>query len=119
VTAPLPDAVRSRVVGLVADALGRMEPEQLPASLKRVAAFTPARRARLAGTQIAGVVARDETFRERVAVQVRAEVPELARALYDREDAEHGEPAGVDGHAAPAKHWDHGSPGSWRPRPSS
>jgi predicted RNA-binding protein with PIN domain/Skp family chaperone for outer membrane proteins len=92
VTAPLPDPVRSRVVALTADALGRMEPEHLPASLKRVAAFAPARRARLAGTQIAGVLAQDDGFRERVAVQVRAEVPDLVRALDAPEDSSQPDP---------------------------
>ncbi len=82
-TAPdrLPGAVRSRVVGLAADALGRLEPDQLPSALKRVASFTPARRARLAAAQIAAAVAQDETFRERVATQVRDLLPDLARSL--------------------------------------
>jgi predicted RNA-binding protein with PIN domain len=81
VSAPLPDPVRTRVVGLAADAIGRMDPQQLPSSLRRVAAFTPARRARLAGSQIAGALEADDAFRERVAVQVRAQVPDLVRAL--------------------------------------
>lgn len=80
-TAPLSGVVRARVVGLAADALGRMDTQQLPASLRRVASFAPARRARLAATQIAGVLAEDDGFRERVAVQVRAEVPDLVCAL--------------------------------------
>jgi len=86
-TAPMSGAVRARVVGLAADALGRMDAQQLPPSLRRVAGFTPARRARLAATQIAGVLAEDDGFRERVAVQVRAGVPDLVRALEDDEAA--------------------------------
>jgi predicted RNA-binding protein with PIN domain/phage shock protein A len=80
---PLPDVVRSRVVALAADSLGNMPVEQLPASLKRVASFAPGRRAKLAGTQIAGVLETDETFRNRLAVQVRARVAELAQALEE------------------------------------
>lgn len=80
---PLPDAVRARVVALAADALSRLAVEHLPASLKRVASFAPARRARLAGNQIAAVLETDEAFRERVALQVRATTPELARALEE------------------------------------
>lgn len=80
---PLPEAVRTRVVALAADALGAMPVDQLPASLKRVASFAPNRRARLAGTQIAGVIETDDEFRGRLAVQVRARVPELAHALDD------------------------------------
>ena len=80
---PLPDLVRARVVALAADALGSLPAEQLPASLKRVASFAPNRRAKLAGTQIAGVLETDETFRERLAEQVRARVNELAQALEE------------------------------------
>jgi predicted RNA-binding protein with PIN domain len=80
---PLPDAVRSRVIILVADALGRLPAEHLPPALKRVAAFARNRRARLAGSQIAGVLETDDAFRERVATQVRTQTPELAQALED------------------------------------
>lgn len=81
---PLPDAVRARVVALAAQALGRMPGEHLPPALKRVASFAPARRARLAGSQIASVLETDEDFREHLAVQVRLQVPELAHALDSR-----------------------------------
>jgi predicted RNA-binding protein with PIN domain len=80
---PLPEAVRLRVVALAADALGSMPADQLPAALKRVASFAPGRRAKLAGTQIAGVLETDETFRDRLAIQVRARVAELAQALEE------------------------------------
>ncbi len=78
---PLPEIVASRVVALAADALGRLAVEHLPASLKRVAAFTPARRARLARSQIAGVLESDPEFRGHVATQVRAGRAELAAAI--------------------------------------
>ncbi len=80
---PLPEVVRARVVALAAESLGAMPADQLPASLKRVASFAPGRRAKLAGTQIAGVIETDETFRGRLAVQVRARAGELAQALDD------------------------------------
>ncbi|HEX6486685.1 MAG TPA: NYN domain-containing protein [Nocardioidaceae bacterium] len=80
---PLPDLVRARVVALAADSLGSMPADQLPPALKRVASFAQARRAKLAGTQIAGVLETDETFRERLALQVRAHVAELAEALEE------------------------------------
>jgi predicted RNA-binding protein with PIN domain len=79
----LPEAVRARVLGLAAEALGKMAPENLPASLKRVASFAPARRARLAGSQIAGVLESDEQFRERLATQVQAISGELGKALLE------------------------------------
>ena len=79
----LPEAVRARVIGLAAEALGKMAPDQLPASLRRVASFAPARRARVAGTQIAGVMESDEQFRERLATQVEELTGELGRALLE------------------------------------
>ncbi len=77
----LPEPVRARVVALTADALGRLEQERLPTSLRRVAAFAPARRARLAASQIAAVLELDPEFRDRVASQVRERLPGLAEAL--------------------------------------
>ena len=91
----LPEAVRSRVVGLASDALASLEPTTLPAPLRRVASFAPARRARLAATQIAAAVAQDAAFRERVAVQVRAALPDLCLALDRGEPPAAADPAEV------------------------
>jgi predicted RNA-binding protein with PIN domain len=79
--APLPEAVRQRVVSLAADALGRMPADQIPAALKRVAAFAPGRRARLAGSQIASILESDAEFREHLGLQVRVAAPAIATAL--------------------------------------
>ena len=79
----LPEAVRTRVLGMCAEALGTMAPEHLPASLKRVASFAPARRARLAGSQIAGVLESDAQFRDRLVTQVQALSGELGSALLE------------------------------------
>ena len=65
----LPEAVRARLVSLVAASLGDVTP--LPAALKQVAGFAPARRARLGATAIMTELERDDELRERVAVQVR------------------------------------------------
>jgi predicted RNA-binding protein with PIN domain len=81
--APLADSVRTRVLALAAEALGRLEPDQVPVSLRRVASFTPARRARLAASQIAAVLSLDDDFRSRVADQVRTVLPDLSQALDD------------------------------------
>jgi predicted RNA-binding protein with PIN domain len=67
--ADLPEPVRARVVVLAADALPQVTP--LPAALRRVAEFAPARRARLGGSAIAAAFDDDEV-RERVATQVAA-----------------------------------------------
>ena len=65
----LPEAVRARLVSLVAASLADVSP--LPASLKQVAGFAPARRARLGASAIMSELERDDELRERVAVQVR------------------------------------------------
>ena len=58
-----------------------MAVEVVPPSLVRVATFAPQRRARLAASQIASVLAADDSFRDRVATDVRVRVPDLAQAL--------------------------------------
>ena len=91
----LPEAVRIRVVSLAADALGHLEAGDVPASLRRVAAFAPHRRARLAGSQLAGALAADESFLEAVARRVRQELPELAAAVDDGRKPAAAEPVDV------------------------
>lgn len=70
----LPDTVRVRLVSLVAASLGDVAP--LPASLRRVAGFAPARRARLGASAIVAELERDDELRERMAVHVRPRVSE-------------------------------------------
>jgi len=74
----LPDAVRSRLVSLVAASLGDVTP--LPPALKQVAGFAPARRARLGASAIVTELERDGDLRARVAVQV------ATRATGDAQD---------------------------------
>ena len=57
------------LVSLVAASLADVSP--LPAALKQVAGFAPARRARLGASAIMTELERDDELRERVAVQVR------------------------------------------------
>jgi len=80
----LPEPVRVRALSLSADAMGDIPADQLPAPLRRVASFAPARRARVAATQIAAALENDEAFRERVATQVRVVVPDIAQALDEQ-----------------------------------
>ena len=80
--AELPDEVRLRVLSLTADVLGLVP--TLPAPLRKVADFAPARRARLGATAIVAALSADDDFRERVAVQVEAKLP-AARAGLDGE----------------------------------
>ena len=63
----LPDAVRARVTALAVEHFPGLGPDVLPASLRRFAQFTPARRARLAGPTVVAQLAADPAFRERLA----------------------------------------------------
>ena len=65
----LPEPVRLRVLAQVADVLPDVP--QLPPAVRRVAAFAPARRARLGASAISEALGDDE-LRERVAVQLAA-----------------------------------------------
>ncbi|MFL6133331.1 MAG: NYN domain-containing protein [Nocardioidaceae bacterium] len=83
----LPDRVRSRVADLAADCLGRMPDEEIPPPLKRIASFAPTRRGKLAGSQILGVLSRDPVFRQRIADELRARLPELVTVIEDQSAA--------------------------------
>ncbi len=88
--AAVPERLRLRVVALVSAVLPSVVP--VPPSLRKVAGFAPARRARLGGGAIWAALA-DDTFREHVAVQVAAvptsgddPVDTAARAWLMREE---------------------------------
>ena len=88
--ARLPERLRLRVVALVSAVLPSVTP--VPAPLRKVAGFAPARRARLGGGAIWEALADDE-FRQHAAVQVAAvpaapqdEVDAAARAWLTREE---------------------------------
>lgn len=85
----LPEVVRIRVVGLAADALEGLSPDTVPPTVRPVMRFARQRRARRAGTQIATALV-DDTFRERIAAQVRPGYVELLAAV------EQGTPTAVD-----------------------
>ncbi|MFF0448439.1 NYN domain-containing protein [Streptomyces sp. NPDC004609] len=78
---PLPEGVRRRVVGLVADAFGSLVVAELPAQLRQYARFTPSRRAKLAGNAMAAALESDPVFRQRIADRLAKAQPELCAAL--------------------------------------
>ncbi len=82
----LPLRVQACVIALAADAVGRMPVARVPVALRRSASFAPARRAKLVGRQIVDAVDSDEEFREHLATQVRALVPQTVVALEDRQE---------------------------------
>ncbi|MTD17362.1 RNA-binding protein [Nakamurella sp. YIM 132087] len=63
----LPAAVRGRLLELAAGALDGLPPAQMPASLARVARFTPGKRARLGAVPLAEALQSDAAFRAAVA----------------------------------------------------
>ncbi|MFC4786592.1 NYN domain-containing protein [Nocardioides sp. MAHUQ-72] len=86
----LPDAVRTRVVALTADALPDVV--RLPPALRRVAGFAPQRRARLGSSAIVASLESDDEFRERVGTQVLARTSYDAAALVAGPQAVSGDP---------------------------
>lgn len=74
--AGLPASVRARVVAHVAEALGALAPEEVPGPLRRVARFTPRKRATTAGAAIVAAL-EDERFRVSVAVNIRERQPDV------------------------------------------
>jgi predicted RNA-binding protein with PIN domain len=79
----LPEPVRQRVVTLAAGALTGLTMDEVPVVLRRVARFAPNRRARLGGAMIAGQLAGDPLFRQRVANRVLSDAGELGAAVRD------------------------------------
>lgn len=75
----LPERLRLRVVALVAEVLPVVTP--LPVPLRKIAGFTPARRARLGGSAIWSELKGDEDFRQRAATQVAGHAPTAGESL--------------------------------------
>jgi predicted RNA-binding protein with PIN domain len=82
----LPEEVRHRVHALTAEVLP--EVVKLPPSLRRVADFAPARRARLGAAPMTAALESDEDFRQRVAVQVNGGLPRPVAEAADLAQAD-------------------------------
>ena len=91
----LSPGVRRRIVELAAERLAGLPADRVPASLRSIARFAPARRARLGATPIAAVLDTDEAFRGEVADMVRDAFPEVATALADGVPLPVADPADV------------------------
>ena len=76
----LPETVRRRVVDVAAERLGVMPADEVPASLRPFAKFTPSRR-RQAVLPIAAALESDADFRAAVAQGLRDNLPDLVAAL--------------------------------------
>jgi predicted RNA-binding protein with PIN domain len=75
------EPARQQLITIGADLVGRLGAEELPASLRSVARFTPAKRVRFGGTMIAAALDADGAFRARVAEAVEQASPDLAEAV--------------------------------------
>ena len=71
--ADLPEPVRSRVIGWAALATGGLPPSEVPAALRSVARFAPAKRARAGAAALGRVLDSDSAFRAAVAAIAPAE----------------------------------------------
>jgi predicted RNA-binding protein with PIN domain len=77
----LPEAVRSRIVALGAEALDGLRNDQAPGSLRQIARFAPAKRAKLGAAAIAAAVDADAGFRARVLEAASRAAPDLVEAV--------------------------------------
>lgn len=92
---PLPEPVRQRLVAMAAGVLGALPPETVPASLRRVARFTPVKRARLGHAELLAALTDEPLFRQQVVAAARAAAPDLTRALADEHAQPDAEPVEV------------------------
>jgi hypothetical protein len=79
----LPDPARERLVECAAAVLGSMPDEEIPAALRKIAKFAPAKRARLGAVHLAAALDADEVFRGRVAEGVETATPQLFESVRE------------------------------------
>jgi predicted RNA-binding protein with PIN domain len=88
----LTEPARAALISLAADVVGRLPADEVPASLRSVAKFTPGKRHRLGGTALAAALDGDDGFREAVGRVVEATSPDLVAALRDGSDTAAADP---------------------------
>ncbi|HEX4429425.1 MAG TPA: NYN domain-containing protein [Frankiaceae bacterium] len=80
-TSGLPPSVRTRVIALADETLAAMQEDDVPASLRAIRRFTPAKRTRLGAPTIGAALENDPAFRAAVQARVRDGLPDLASAV--------------------------------------
>lgn len=80
----LAEPMRLRLVQIASDVLGRLPAEEVPAPLRAIAKFTPAKRVRLGAPALAAALDADADFRAKVAEAVVAATPQLVDALREQ-----------------------------------
>jgi uncharacterized protein YukE len=91
----LVEPARLQVIGLAAEVLGRLPAEEIPASLRAIARFAPAKRPRLGAVALAAALDADEGFRARVAETIEEASPELTAAVRDGASTAAADPVDV------------------------
>jgi predicted RNA-binding protein with PIN domain len=88
----LAEPVRQRLVELAAEVLARLPADDVPAALRAIARFTPAKRVRLGAPALAAALDADEGFRARVADAVAETTPQLVEAVRRHEPTTASDP---------------------------
>jgi predicted RNA-binding protein with PIN domain len=91
----LVEPARQQVIGLAAEVLGRLPIDDVPAPLRAIARFAPAKRQRLGGVALASALDADEGFRARVAETIVETSPELTAAVRDGTSTAAADPVDV------------------------
>jgi predicted RNA-binding protein with PIN domain len=79
----LVEPARRQLVELAAVVVGRLAIDDVPASLRAIARFTPAKRHRLGGPALAAALDTDDAFRAHVAEAMADAAPDLVRAVRE------------------------------------
>jgi hypothetical protein len=77
----LPEPARKQLLDLAADLVGRLPADEVPAGLRAIARFAPAKRKRLGAVALRATLDGDEAFRAKVADAVVTASPALAESV--------------------------------------
>jgi predicted RNA-binding protein with PIN domain len=91
----LVEPARLQVIAVAAEVLGRLPTDDIPAPLRPIARFAPAKRARLGAVALAAALDSDDAFRGQVADTVAEASPELAAAIRDGRSTAAADPVDV------------------------
>jgi predicted RNA-binding protein with PIN domain len=91
----LVEPARAQVVMIASDVLGRLPADEVPAALRPIARFAPAKRQRLGAVALAAALDADDAFRSRVADAVADGSPELTAAVRDGTSTAAADPVDV------------------------
>jgi predicted RNA-binding protein with PIN domain len=91
----LVEPARQQVIGLAAEVLGRLPIDEVPAPLRAIARFAPAKRQRLGAVALASALDGDEGFRAKVAETITETSPELTAAVREGTSTAAADPVDV------------------------